>query len=458
MLRIDNKQISIFEFMLPEELKKLPDELAMVDSFLNDEKFVKPFVDHFHKTLGRPSTPVQVYLRMMYLKRRYNLGYDTLEEQVRDRISWRIFCHIPLEGDIPDGSTLSKLTKKFGSDTLDFLNECIIAKAKEEKYIKARKMRVDTTVMESNIHYPTDSELLRDGVRVITRVAKKISEASQGLVEGIRDRGRSVKKKVLEVVKLASRRTREKYEEVRRVTGEIADIASNVVKDARKVLKQVKEVGNQLKEESLGKINKLTDELKNYVSIVEKVIEQAREVNEGNLHIKDRIVSIFDPGARPIKKGKAHKPVEFGRKVLIAESEEGIITYYDVYEGNPSDESLLVEAVLRHGDGVGSIPNEVAADRGFYSRENEETLTEIGVKRVSIPKRGKKDKKRREYESSAWFRRLQRFRAGEEASISHMKRCRGLGRSSVRGTSASRSHVALGVMAQNLWRLAQIMA
>ena len=458
MLRVDNKQISIFEYMLPEELKKLPDELAMVDSFLNDEKFIEPFVEHFHKTLGRPSTPVQVYLRMMYLKRRYNLGYNELEEQVKDRISWRIFCHIPLGEKVPDGSTLCKLTEKFGSDTLDFLNECIIVKAKEEGYIKAKRVRVDTTVMESNIHYPTDSELLRDGIRVITRVAKKISEVSRGLVEKLRDRGRSVKKRVLKVVKLASRRSRGKYEEVRKITGEIADIASDVVKDAKKIIRKAKEVKGHLKEECSKKIDKLTEELKSYVSIVEKVIEQTRKVNEGDMHIAGRIVSIFDEGARPIKRGKVHKAVEFGRKVLLVESEEGVITYYNVYEGNPGDETLLVGGVLRHWDAVGNIPKEVAADRGFYSSDNERVLRELGVKRVSIPKRGKKSKERQQYESRTWFRRLQRFRAGGEASISHMKRCRGLGRSSVRGTSASRSYVALGIMAQNLWRLARIMA
>jgi len=205
-------------------------------------------------------------------------------------------------------------------------------------------------------------------------------------------------------------------------------------------------------------IDKLTEELKSYVSIVEKVIEQTRKVNEGDMHIAGRIVSIFDEGARPIKRGKVHKAVEFGRKVLLVESEEGVITYYDVYEGNPGDETLLIGAVLRHWDAVGNIPKEVAADRGFYSSDNERVLRELGVKRVSIPKRGKKSKERQQYESRTWFRRLQRFRAGGEASISHMKRCRGLGRSSVRGTSASRSYVALGIMAQNLWRLARIMA
>ena len=142
--------------------------------------------------------------------------------------------------------------------------------------------------------------------------------------------------------------------------------------------------------------------------------------------------------------------------MLIAESEEGIITHYEVYEGNPSDESLLIDAVKGHQSNIGCTPKEVATDRGFYSKDNEDKLHTLGVKRVSMPKRGKKSKARKELESAFWFKRLQRFRAGSEATISMLKRCRGLNRILSRGTSGSKSWIAMGIMAHNLWKLAQL--
>lgn len=453
MLKIDNQQISLADYLIPEELTALDDELAVIDKYLNDKKMIQPFIDHFHKKHGRPSTPLQVYIRMMYIKHMYSLSYEELHQRVSDSIKWRRFCHIPLDDKVPDGSTLCKLTKLFGNDTLDKLNKIIITKAVEEKKIKARKVRIDTTVAESNIHYPTDAELLGDCVRVITRTVDRIAEAANDAAGKIRNRGRSIKKKILAIAKTSKRRTQEKFHEIREITGQIAEVARHTVADAKKALARAKQVtGIKIKDEA----QKLIDELSGMIQIADKIIEQTEEVNKGNLNLKDRIVSVFDPGARPIKKGKIKSPTEFGRKVLIAESEEGVITHYEVYEGNPSDESLLIDAVKGHQSNIGCTPKEVATDRGFYSKDNEDKLHTLGVKRVSMPKRGKKSKARKELESAFWFKRLQRFRAGSEATISMLKRCRGLNRILSRGTSGSKSWIAMGIMAHNLWKLAQL--
>ena len=453
MLRFDIQQISFADYLIPEELTMLDYELSIIDEYLNDEKIVQPFIEYFHKKHGRPSTPLQVYIRMMFIKHMYSLSYEELHQRVTDSIKWRRFCHIPLDARVPDGSTLCKLTKLFGSDTLDKLNKIIIAKAVKEKKIKARKVRVDTTVVESNIHYPTDADLLGDCVRVITRIVNRIAKETNDAAGKIRNRGRSIKKKILAIAKISKRRTGEKFHEIREITGQIAKVAKHTVADAREVLARVKQAANT---KIKGKAQKLIDELSEIIQIADKVIEQTEEVNKGNFNLKDRIVSIFDPGARPIRKGKIKFPTEFGRKVLITESEEGIITHYEVYEGNPSDELLLIDAIKRHWSNVGCIPKEVASDRGFYSKDNENELYCLGVKRVSIPKRGKKSKARKELESAFWFKRLQRFRAGSEATISMLKRCRGLNRTLSRGTSGSKCWIAMGIMAHNLWKLAQL--
>ena len=453
MLKFDNQQISFTDYLIPEELTMLDDDLAMIDEYLNDDRIVQPFIEHFHKKHGRPSTPLQVYIRMMYIKRMYSFSYEILQQRVSDSIKWRRFCHIPLDAKVPDGSTLCKLTKLFGNESFDELNKIIITKAVEEKKIKARKVRIDTTVAESNIHYPTDADLLGDCVRVITRTVNRIADATNDAAGRIRNRGRSIKKKILAIAKTSKRRTREKFDEIREITGQIAEVAKHTVEDAKEALSKAKQATDT---KIKGKTQKLIDELSDVIQIADKVIEQTEEVNKGNFNLKDRIVSVFDPGARPIKKGKIKNPTEFGRKVLIAESEEGVITHYDVYEGNPSDESLLVDAVKGHQNNVGRTPKEVATDRGFYSEDNEDDLYALGVKRVSIPKRGKKSKARKELESAFWFKRLQRFRAGNEATISMLKRCRGLNRILSRGTSGAKSWIAMGIITHNLWKLAQL--
>jgi IS5 family transposase len=406
MLKIDNQQISFTDYLIPEELTVLDDELSIIDEYLNDDKIVQPFVEHYHKKHGRPSTPLQVYLRIMYIKCMYSFSYEILQQRVSDSIKWRRFCHIPLDAKVPDGSTLCKLTKLFGDESFDELNKIIITKAVEEKRIKARKVRIDTTVAESNIHYPTDAELLGDCVRVITRTVNRIADAADDAAGKIRNRGRSIKKKILVIAKTSKRRTREKFDEIREITGQIAEVAKHTVEDAKEVLAKAKQVaGTKIK----GKTQKLIDELSDVIQLADKVIEQTEEVNKGNFNLKDRVVSVFDQGARPIKKGKIKTPTEFGRKVLIAESEEGVITHYDVFEGNPSDDSLLIDAVKGHQNNVGRTPKEVATDRGFYSKDNEDDLYTLGVKRVSMPKRGKKSKARKELEFAFWFKRLQRL-------------------------------------------------
>jgi IS5 family transposase len=202
VLRLDNARPSLWESVLPSHLFKMSEELAKIDRILSDERFFSPFVEKFYTRVGRPSTPVATYLRMMCLKRRFKLSYETLVKEVSDSFMWRRFCHLSIEDPVPDDKTLIKLTRKYGDDTLDKLNDALVLKLKEEKVIRGKKLRVDTMVTEANVHYPTDTGLLADGVRVITRTVSKLRKGGADIGRGFVNQTRKVKRICLGVSKL----------------------------------------------------------------------------------------------------------------------------------------------------------------------------------------------------------------------------------------------------------------
>ncbi len=232
----------------------------------------------------------------------------------------------------------------------------------------------------------------------------------------------------------------------------MARIAGEAIAGGRKIQEELAFVG----EKASSEVKRLKRQLGEWLEVVEKVVGQTQEVIKGNRNIPQRVVSLFDTGARPIKKGKAREETEFGRKVLIGETDHGIITMYDVLEDNPSDTTLLKPAVNGHRRLFRKRLKAVAADRGFYSQANEEWLEGSTVKQVSIPKRGNVSKERRSYQKQSWFKRLQRYRAGIEGRISLLKRKFGLRRSLSRGDSGIKTWVGQGIFAYNLWAAARI--
>jgi len=455
MLRLRQRladQRSFLDEFLPPELRDLPEDLAKVDRWLNDERFFQPFLGHYHRRLGRPSIPAETYLRMMALKHQYSLSDRQLCASVVERINWRRFCRIPWDQAVPHPSSLCKIRKRLdadGGDHMALLNEHLVRKATEEGFLKARKIRVDTTAIEANIHHPTDAGLIYDGVRTVSRLVKRVRVLGAAAGVRFRDRSRSVRKRLLSITKVLRRRTGEALQEVRRITGEMAEIAAKTLQAAKGVLEEAKESGD-------AAVKRVVDRLMSVEAYVGRVIEQSRQVNSGNLHIPDRLVSISDPDARPIQRGKLDRPTEFGYKVRLTESEERVVTEYQVFKGNPPDSALLVDAVQGHCQRVGRTPTRAATDRGFWSPGNERALMELGVGKVSMPRRGKESDKRREYERQSWFRRLQRWRAGQEATISVLKRRYGLDRTLYRGADGSRRWVGEAVWGYNLRRIAQL--
>lgn len=458
MLVVKVPQQGLLETLLPPEVLELNKELAIVDMILDDNRFIEPFLVNFKTTTGRPTTSVESYLRLMYLKYRYQMGYETLVKEVSDSIKWRRFCHIPLEQKVPHYTTLIKLTHLYGAETIAELNQLLVQKAAEEKIIRGRKLRVDTTVVPSDIHYPTDASLLSDGIRVITRTVKQLKKAGAAVRTEFHNRQRSAKRKILSITKVLKRRTGQAYNEVRKITGQIMSTAQGVIAEGNKVLKNTRHYLWRQGDNASARVKKLTQKLEKNLSLTEQIIQQTTQVQEGDPHIKDRIVSLFDTNARPIRKGKLNNPTEFGRKVLIQDTEEHVITHYEVCHGNPSDDSLLPGAVDKHIQNVGRVPKAVATDRGFGSAKNEKALKDRGVKLCSLPRKGKINAERKQFQSQPWFRRLQRWRAGGEAIISLLKRKFGLDLCRFRREDGTETWVGYGILAYNLKQIATLMA
>ena len=450
MLRLSRNQPSLWESVLPPELFQMSEELARVDGLLDDERFFAPFRKRFYTHVGRPTIPIAVYLRMMYLKRRYELGYETLVKEVKDSFTWRYFCHLSLEDRVPDDTTLIKLTHKYGEDTVRDLNDTLVLKLKEGKVIRGRKLRIDTTVTEANIHYPTDTSLLADGVRVVTRTVVKLKKIGAE-VGGFVNHTRKVKRTCLTLSKVLKGRVSRDNPQLVKAKRELIKVAEEVIARGQEVKAQV-----DLLKEKPHQAKRIVEQLGEWLEVTGKIVQQTEAVLGGCLHIPHRLVSIFDREARPIRRGKARVDTEFGRKVLIGETDHGIITTYQVFKENPSDTALLKSGVKGHRRLFRKRLKAVAADRGFYSMENEEWLSENGVKQISIPVRGKVNEGRRMEQKQPWFKRLQRFRAGIEARISLLQRKYGLERSLMRGSPGAEIWVGQGIFAHNLWQAARI--
>jgi len=446
MLRLRKDQPSLWESVLPEEVLKLSEELTRVDALLEDERFFAPFREEFYTRWGRSTVPVDTYLRMMYLKFRYKLGYKALVREVKDSFTWRRFCRLAFNDPVPDGTTLVKLTQKYGQTTVRALNEALVLKLKEEKVVRGRKLRLDTTVVEANIHYPTDAFLLGDGIRVITRAVKRIKKAGLALGVPFVNHTRKVKRILSGIFRVVRERVSSTSPRLVKAEEKLLGLAKRVVARGKEVQDKAREEINKGK----GVARRALSELGEWLERMEKVIGQTEAVLRRERHLPQRLVSLFDPGARPIVRGKARAPVEFGRKLLVGETEGGIISTYQVLEGNPADSTLLRPVVKGHRRLFRKRLKAVTTDRGFYSRENEDWLKKQAVKRIALPFRGRADEKRRAHERQPWFRRLLRFRAGSEGRASLLQRKFGLDRSLMRGTPGTEIWVGFGILSHNL--------
>ena len=323
----------MWEAVLPEELLRLPEELARVDALLDDEAFFGPFEPFFDPRIGRPSTPMEVYLRLMFLKFRYRLGYETLCREVSDSFTSRRFCRIPFDGAVPHPTTLMKLTTRCGPTAVDGLNRALLTRAVQAKVVRTNRVRVDTTVVPANVAYPTDSGLLAKAVRRIGTSVKRIHAAGGAVRTQVRDRSRSAGAKAHGVAaKLRSRAQLGRDEAragVQKITGELADLAEQAIKDTRKLLVNAHRAADRARAKATalarigirdavagrrrGRLVRAVNDLQNLVEATERIIEQTRTRLTGRTpNGATRVVSLHDTQARPIAKGRLGRPVEFG--------------------------------------------------------------------------------------------------------------------------------------------------
>jgi IS5 family transposase len=320
-------------------------------------------------------------------------------------------------------------------------------------------MRVDTTVTETNIHYPTDSSLLGDGVRVLIRTMKKITKIAGEAGAKLRDRSRSVKLRALEIARAARPKGKQSQGKLERAYGKLLNSTSRVVAQAKRFSKEiaegVKRAASVLKQLAL---EGLRQELDAMVPRVKQVMKQTRaRIFRGDTRAEGKLLSLFEPSTEIIRKGKAGKPNEFGKMVKLQEAENQIVIDYEVYAQRPSDSDLLIAAIETHQAMLGRTPRLVAADAAFYSARNEATAKQKGVKRVCIPNRSTKSPERKREQKKRWFRNGQKWRTGCEGRISVVKRRHGLNRCRYKGDAGMERWVGLGVVADNLINIGRAM-
>jgi transposase, IS5 family len=459
MFRTIGDRPSAWELLLPAEVLRLPVELARVDALLDDPAFFAPFVPYFHPVIGRPSTPAECYLRLMFLKFRYRLGFESLCAEVADSISWRRFCRIPLDGKVPHPTTLMKLTTRCGEAAVAGLNEALWAKAAGEKLLRTARVRADTTVIPANVAYPTDSGLLAKAVGKLVRTARRVQAAGGAPCTVVADRRRAAARRVREIASKLRTRGKLSREEssqvIRRVTGELAGLAEKTAAEAAAVLRNGRRaLPKALSGRMRGRLRRALDELAVTIGRTGKIVAQTRTRLAGQVpESATRLVSLHDPDARPIRKGRIDRPVEFGFKAQVTDNDDGVILDYSVEYGAAPDGPQLAPAVERICRRAGRVPRAVTADRGYGQPAVERDLQALGVSTVAIPRQAKTSPARKTIEHSRGFHRLVKWRTGSEGRISYLKRGYGWDRTRLDGRHGAAIWCGHGVFAHNLVKI-----
>jgi IS5 family transposase len=453
---------SSWESLLPPELLRLPDDLARVDALLDDPVFFAPFARYFHPVLGRPSTPVECYLRLMFLKFRHRLGYESLCAEVSDSISWRRFCRIALDGRVPHPTTLMKLTTRCGEAAVAGLNEALWAKAAGDRLLRTARVRADTTVIAANVAYPTDSGLLARAVGKLVRAARRVQAAGGATGTVMTDRRRAAARRVRQIAGTLRSRGKLSREEssrvILRVTGELAGIAEQVAAQAAVVLRNGRRaVPKALSGRLRGRLWRGLGELAVTIERTATIVAQARTRLAGQVpQSATRLVSLHDPDARPIRKGRIDKPVEFGYKAQVTDNDDGVVLDYNVEYGAAPDGPQLAPAIERISRRAGRVPGAVTADRGYGQPAFERDLHNLGVHTVAIPRQGKISAARHKIEHSRTFHRLVKWRTGCEGRISYLKRGYGWDRTHLDGRQGAAIWCGHGVFAHNLVKISAL--
>jgi len=463
MIQRQHRQRSIFEATIGS-IEQLVDgliepALQRLDEVLADEQLLQAVLGRLaqrrphSRTRGRPGTPAEVVLRILVLKRVKGWSFEETEREVRSSLVYRYLVRVYFER-VPDAKTLIRLSSVIGPEGIEAIHQRLIDMAKEAGLIKGRLARVDTTVVETNISYPADSQLLADGMRVLTRWAKRIEQVTGVVGRKLRNRKRATTRRVLEISRAA--RSRDfKHARSRLEAGyrRLLALVRATVRDAQRVMSEVTSGARvAVSERGRNVLARTQRQVEQMLPLVGRVIAQTRaRIFAGDTHYRDKVFSLFEPHTEAIRKGKASKPTEFGKLVKIQEAENQFVVDYQVYQRRPEDRTLLVPAIEAHQRVFARSPYLLAADRGFWSHANKHTAKHAGVEKVCIPALGKISAEQRAEQHQRWFRRGQRIRAGCEGRISVMKRRDGLRRCPYHSTNGIQRWVGWGVISNNLW-------
>jgi IS5 family transposase len=445
---------SLWDEALPVEVRELPEDLAALDRLLADPGLLGPIVERFRReviedkrlvlTDGRPTIAMETYIRLMVLKARYRWGYRSLVAEVSDSIHLRRFCRIALSERVPDESTVRKLTRRFGAETVNELTRVLIVQATRSKRFRARAVRIDSTVIEADVRYPTDAGLAAHGVRALAREGRKLAKLVTEQKRRVRDRSRSMGRTLRAVTRTVRRRSGEAKSEVLKLTEQTGKLLETSILETRRLVviarRRARGRGARAKLKAAAKLEELADRC-------EKVTKQIKQRVAGE-SITDRLVSLADPDARPIRKGKLGKPNEFGYVTQICEVTEntkrgarGLIVPPATAIGNPAEDTLLPDTVAELKR-LGISPREVALDGGFNVGPTREVLEDLAPERVFISGRQQPGSKRTQ-------RRMQRYRTGAEGRISHLKRSYGMDRSRLKGDEGQQIWTGWAILAYN---------
>ena len=462
MIEMRRAQLSFGDGLIAEEVNDLREAwMNHADAVLADESIVTVVYEALAKRhpksrcRGRRGAPADMVLRLLVLKHIRNWSYEVLEREVRANLVYRDFSHVG-SAKTPDAKTMGRWGMALGPEVLKQVHECVVRIARDKGITAGRRMRVDTTVVETDIHHPTDSTLLGDGVRVLTRIMRKITHIAGKAGTKLRDRSRSVKLRLLEIGRVARAKAPLNQDKLKQRYSRLLDTTSRVVGQAKRfsteIAQGVKRSSNALKQLALEGLRQELDEI---ISRVRQVMKQTRaRIFRGNTRSGDKLLSLFEPSTEVIRKGKAGKPNEFGNMVKLQEAENQIITDYEVYARRPVDSDLLVPAIEVHQTLLGRTPYLVAADAAFYSARNETAAKAKGVKRICIPNRSTKSLERKREQKKRWFRNGQKWRTG---SISVVKRRHGLRRCRYKGYSGMNRWVGLAIIADNIINIGRAM-
>jgi len=436
--------------------------LAHLDTLLDDDALYQRVRADLARrrpqtaTRGRHSTPVEVILRLLVVRRLYGWSYAETEHFVADSLVLRQFCRVYLQS-VPDDTTLIRWANLIGPATVVALNDRAVALAQAARVTRGRKLRIDGTVVETPIRYPTDSKTLGDGVRVLSRLLRRAKGVlGEGAALGqaaFRTRTRSVRRLTQQLHRVARRKGEQAAEELKQAYAKLIDVA-------RASRRQAARVTAALQEHAAERGQRLIEEFAHFLPLVDQAIAQAgRRVLRGEaVPAADKLLSLFEPHTQAIRRHKPGKLTEFGRKVLLDEVEGGIVSHFAILDDVGLEHPHFIASLDAHQERFGHPPDLVAGDRGLYSPENEDRAHERGVRRVVLPKAGRASVARQQHERQRWFRRGFRFRAGAEGRIHVLKRDYGLDRCRDHGEAGFGRGVGWGILTHNLAQIAKTQA